>query len=62
MAGLIEKIEFYLKHKKLKKFAGKRTMNVTIPYQPRKQQAFIHTELDKKDLVFFVVIEGLAKR
>ena len=22
-------------------------MNVTIPYQPRKQQAFIHTELDK---------------
>ena len=23
-------------------------MNVTIPYQPRKQQAFIHTELDKK--------------
>ena len=37
-------------------------MNVTIPYQPRKQQAFIHTELDKKDLVFFVVIEGLAKR
>jgi len=22
-------------------------MNVTIPYTPRKQQAFIHTELDK---------------
>tara|TARA_R100000697_G_scaffold60522_1_gene73527 strand:- start:1004 stop:1270 length:267 start_codon:yes stop_codon:yes gene_type:complete len=23
-------------------------MNVTIPYTPRKQQAFIHKELDKK--------------
>ena len=33
-------------------------MNVTIPYTPRKQQAFIHTELDNKR--FSVGIHGIS--
>ena len=32
---------------KIRKFVGKNFMKVTIPYTPRKQQAFIHKELDK---------------
>jgi len=38
-------------------------MQVTIPYTPRKAQAYIHEQLDKfrYSLLYSVVIEGLAK-
>ena len=37
-------------------------MKVTIPYTPRKQQAFIHDQIENLDIAYSVVIEDLAKQ